>query len=156
MFQVKQPTSYNCKQDQECSTSYDQQCEERRQPIHFSSVTLQGESGGRVPWLGLLRFGEFPRLVGRYCSYLMSKQDGGTSRILVNPTKVHNHQSHPVHCVFVPSVAMICKAFLTSSTGIGLVLHLLCSPTGNQNFCQKTIQSIMTDGMKHSVMILCH
>ena len=40
--------------------------------------------------------GEFPRLVGRYCSYLMPKQDGGTSQINVNPTKVFDHQSHPV------------------------------------------------------------
>ena len=28
-----------------------------------------------------LRFGEFPQLVGRYCCYLLSKQDGGTSQI---------------------------------------------------------------------------
>ena len=33
---VKQPTSYNCKQDQECSTSYDQQCEERTHSICYS------------------------------------------------------------------------------------------------------------------------
>ena len=29
-------------------------------------------------------FGEFPRLVGRYCSYLRPKQAGGTPQILVN------------------------------------------------------------------------
>ena len=31
-------------------------------------------------------FGEFPRLVGRYCSYLQPKQAGGTPQILVNKT----------------------------------------------------------------------
>ena len=31
--------------------------------------------------LGWLRFGEFPRLVGRYCSYLLPKQHGGTFQI---------------------------------------------------------------------------
>ena len=31
-------------------------------------------------------FGEFPRLVGHYCSYLLPKQDGGTSQILVFKT----------------------------------------------------------------------
>ena len=34
--------------------------------------------------LGWVRFGEFPRLVGRYGSYLLPKQDGGTSQIHVN------------------------------------------------------------------------
>ena len=29
-------------------------------------------------------FGEFPRLVGRYCSYLLPKQAGGTPQILVD------------------------------------------------------------------------
>ena len=28
-----------------------------------------------------------PRLVGRYCSYLLPKQDGGTSQIQVNKTQ---------------------------------------------------------------------
>ena len=32
---------------------------------------VQGDSGGRMPWFGGLRFAEFPRLVGRYCSYLL-------------------------------------------------------------------------------------
>ena len=66
----------------------------------FSKVVETGEMGitteiwaalypgGRVPWLGWLRFVEFPRLVGRYCNYLLPKQNGGTSQILVNPTKV--------------------------------------------------------------------
>ena len=31
-------------------------------------------------------FGEFPRLVGRYCSYLLPKQAGGTPQILVDKT----------------------------------------------------------------------
>ena len=31
-------------------------------------------------------FGEFPMLVGRYCSYLMHKQAGGTPQILVDKT----------------------------------------------------------------------
>ena len=31
-------------------------------------------------------FGEFPRLVGRYCSYLLPKQAGGTPQTLVDKT----------------------------------------------------------------------
>ena len=45
------------------------------------SIKLQGDTGGRAPWLGWLRYGEFPRLFGCYCSYLLPKQDGGTSQI---------------------------------------------------------------------------
>ena len=50
------------------------------------SETVQGDSGGQVPWLGGLRFGEFPRLVGRYCSYPLPKQTGGTTQILIFKT----------------------------------------------------------------------
>ena len=35
--------------------------------------------------------------MGCFCSYLLPKQDGGTSQIKVNPTMVLDHQSHPVH-----------------------------------------------------------
>ena len=31
-------------------------------------------------------FGEFPQLVGRYCSYLLPKQAGGTPQIIVDKT----------------------------------------------------------------------
>ena len=31
-------------------------------------------------------FGELPRLVGHYCSYLLPKQAGGTTQILVSKT----------------------------------------------------------------------
>ena len=48
---------------------------------------VQGISSAGEPGLGWLRFGEFPRLVGRYCSYLLPKQDGGTSQIQVNKTQ---------------------------------------------------------------------
>ena len=41
----------------------------------------------RRPGLGWLRFGEFPRLVGLYCSYLLPKHGGGTSQIQVNKTQ---------------------------------------------------------------------
>ena len=34
-------------------------------------MELQGDHGGRAPELGRLRFGEFPWLVGCYCSYLL-------------------------------------------------------------------------------------
>ena len=37
--------------------------------------------------------------VGRYCSYLLPKQDGGTSQINVNPTQVRQEMSHPVDIV---------------------------------------------------------
>ena len=39
-------------------------------------------------WVDLdLAFGEFPQLVGCYCSYLLPKQGGGTSQIQVNITQ---------------------------------------------------------------------
>ena len=38
--------------------------------------------------------------MGRYCSYPLPKQDGGTSQIQVNPTQVLDHQSHPVLLTF--------------------------------------------------------
>ena len=39
-------------------------------------------------WVDLdLAFGEFPQLVGCYCSYLLPKQGGGTSQIQVNKTQ---------------------------------------------------------------------
>ena len=47
--------------------------------------------------LGWLRFGEFPRLVGRYCSCLLPKQNGGTSHIKVNPTWCPDLMNNPVH-----------------------------------------------------------
>ena len=39
--------------------------------------------------------------MGRYCSYLLPKQTGGTSHIKVNPTQVLGQMNHPVegrHC----------------------------------------------------------
>ena len=43
---------------------------------------------GVQSWVRFCRqeFGEFPRLVGRYCSYLLPKQAGGTPQILVDKT----------------------------------------------------------------------
>ena len=57
---------------------------------------VQSDTSGGEPGLGWLRFGEFSRLVGLYCSYLLPKQDGGTSQIKVNPTQVRHQISHPV------------------------------------------------------------
>ena len=47
-------------------------------------------------WVGLTSIGGVPPAVGRYCSYLLPKQDGGTSQILVIPTKVLGQMNHPV------------------------------------------------------------
>ena len=55
--------------------------------IIWAAWELQGVPCPRRPGLGWLRFGEFPRLVGCYCSYLLPKQDGGTSQIQVNKTQ---------------------------------------------------------------------
>ena len=48
--------------------------------------------------LGWLRFGEFPRLVGRYCSYLRPKQDGAWKQVpnQSQPNPVTYHHPHPV------------------------------------------------------------
>ena len=56
--------------------------------VHQSNlIHVQGVPCPRRPGLGWLRFGGFPRLVGRYCSYLLPKQGGGTSQIQVNITQ---------------------------------------------------------------------
>ena len=39
---------------------------------------------------------DVPRLVGRYYSYLLPKQAGGTPVIKVNPTQVRQQMGHPV------------------------------------------------------------
>ena len=43
--------------------------------------TVQGVSSGCGPGLCRLRFGEFPWLVGCYCSYLLPRLGGETSQI---------------------------------------------------------------------------
>ena len=49
--------------------------------ITNNRIVLQGDSGGlRLGWVDL-DLGSSPPLVGRYCSYLLPKQDGGTSQI---------------------------------------------------------------------------
>ena len=50
----------------------------------------------RAPGFGGRRFMEFPWQVGRYCSYLLPKQDGGIFNIEVHPTRVHDRNSHGV------------------------------------------------------------
>jgi len=50
-------------------------------------------------WVGLTSIWDVPRLVGRYCSYLLPKQVGGTPQIKVNPTQVRQQMGHPVLCV---------------------------------------------------------
>ena len=46
--------------------------------MHHASTLLGGSSFARFCQQ---EFREFPQLVGRYCSYLLPKQDGGTSQI---------------------------------------------------------------------------
>ena len=55
--------------------------------VYVCIYYLQGVPCPRRPGLGWLRFGEFPWLVGRYCSCLLPKQGGGTSQIQVNKTQ---------------------------------------------------------------------
>ena len=47
--------------------------------------------------------------VGCAYSYLLPKQDGGTSQIEVNKTKVFDHQSHPV-VIFDLQKAILCNS----------------------------------------------
>ena len=48
----------------------------REQQHSSGECTLLG--GSSFARFGQQEFGEFPRLVGRYCSYLLPRQDGGT------------------------------------------------------------------------------
>ena len=49
-------------------------------PFILSALwSVQGGSSRLRTGLGFFRFGKFPWLVGRFCSYLPPKQDGGTS-----------------------------------------------------------------------------
>ena len=52
----------------------------------FEVIDYRVTGGLRLGWVDL-DLGSSPPLVGRYCSYLLPKQDGGTSQIHVNPTK---------------------------------------------------------------------
>ena len=54
----------------------------------YSVGTRQCTLLGVQSWVRFCQqeFGEFPRLVGRYCSYLLPKQAGGTPQILVDKT----------------------------------------------------------------------
>ena len=49
-----------------------------------------------VDWVGLTLIWDVPRLVGRFCSYLLPMQAGGTPQMKVNQTKVHQEMCHPV------------------------------------------------------------
>ena len=56
--------------------------------LHSASFTccdnpifLHRGNSAPAPWLGDLRFAEFPWLFGRNCSYILPQQDGGTSQI---------------------------------------------------------------------------
>ena len=68
-------------------------------------------------------FGEFLRLVGRYCSYLLPKQAGGTPQILIFKTSPMTGRlrvyilvecSHGPHCVTITS--SFSKPYLSCST----------------------------------------
>ena len=47
--------------------------------VSSSLQALQGDTSAGEPGLGWLQFEMFPRLVGRFCSYLLPKQAGGNS-----------------------------------------------------------------------------
>ena len=59
-------------------------------------IHVQGYTYSLIHGLGGLGFGEFPRLVGRYCTCLLPRQDSGTSQIHVHPTHVAAHMNTPV------------------------------------------------------------
>ena len=48
-------------------------------------------------WVALTQICKVPRLSGRYSSYLLPRQNGGTPQISVNATQVLDHHGHPVH-----------------------------------------------------------
>ena len=56
----------------------------REQQHSSGECTLLG--GSSFARFGQQEFGEFPRLVGRYCSYLLPNQARGTPQILVDKT----------------------------------------------------------------------
>ena len=47
-------------------------------------------------WVALILIWYVPRLVGRYCSYLLPKHAGGTPQIEVIPTQVRQQMGRPV------------------------------------------------------------
>ena len=50
---------------------------------------------------------DVPRLVGRYCSYLLPKQAGVTPQIKVNRTEVRQEMCHPVYSYSCISIVKI-------------------------------------------------
>ena len=59
--------------------------------------------------------------------------------------------SRTIHCVLTPQSQCFVKLFWHVQPAIGLILQLLCSPTGDRNFWQETKQNITTEGKQHSV-----
>ena len=62
--------------------------------------------------------------MGRYCSYLLPKQDGGTSQIKVNPTKVRHQICIPVARDLSNSI------YNTSNSGVKFSWSTLYSTIG--------------------------
>ena len=48
-------------------------------------------------WVGLILIWDVPRLVGRYSSYLLPNQAGGTPQIKFNPTEARHEMCHPIY-----------------------------------------------------------
>ena len=67
-------------------------------------------------WVGLTWIWGVLLAGGRYCSYTLPKQDGGTSQIKVNPTQVRHQMGHPVslRIIFNFTVANTTRALLAS------------------------------------------
>ena len=58
---------------------------------HYRVIQMDLDLG----WPGWPIFWMLPRLVGRYHSYLLPKQDDGASEIYVKPTQVRDLLGHP-------------------------------------------------------------
>ena len=93
--------------------------------IHFQ-VKVQGDSGGRVPWLGWLRFGEFPPLeaitVATFCSSRMveyPKSNSTQPRYSATRVPLY-HGGQTLHFVdFMPNCYAIADHFATTRAESG-------------------------------------
>ena len=59
-----------------------------------------------------------------------------------------------MHCVLSPRSRCFVKHIWHVPPAVGLILQLLCSPTGSQNLWQKIKQNLTTEGTKHSVICI--
>ena len=102
-----------------------------------------------IPWLGWHRFGEFPRLVGRYCSYLLlssrmvehpkskstQPRNPGRWRTLYLTENQFSRKTYFYTCHACDGAAVRLLVVVDPVLGVGHHLVLLDAPDGGLDKC---------------------